>query len=93
MNNPADPYRLSVAGSVDKDLDRLPEKSAAALVEFITGPLLDNPHRIGKPLRAELTGRYSARRGPYRVIYEIDDETRVVRVLHAEHRADVYRRR
>ncbi|MGO9081181.1 MAG: type II toxin-antitoxin system RelE family toxin, partial [Streptosporangiaceae bacterium] len=32
-----------------------------------------------------------ARRGSYRVIYEIDDETPRVVVLRIDHRADVYR--
>lgn len=37
--------------------------------------------------------RWSARRGPYRLIYEIDEENRIVWVLHADHRADVHRPR
>lgn len=86
-------FRLVVAVSADKELARLPEKAAAAMVEFMIGALCDTPRRVGKPLRAEQTGRYSARRGHYQGIYEIDDEQRVVRVLHADHRADVYRRR
>ncbi len=38
-------------------------------------------------------GRYSARRGPYRIIYEILDGERLVRVLAIGHRRDIYRRR
>ena len=51
--------------------ETLPKAVAAAVWEFVSGPLLDNPHRVGKRLRFELEGYYSARRGPYRVIYRI----------------------
>jgi mRNA interferase RelE/StbE len=50
------------------------------LVEFITGALVGEPTRVGKPLQRELAGRWSARRGTYRIIYAIDDERRVVTV-------------
>lgn len=69
----------------------LPEQVAAAVIEFLTGPLVTNPHRIGKELRRELTGVFSARRGTYRVLYRIDDDAREVIVLRIEHRCDVYR--
>jgi mRNA interferase RelE/StbE len=59
--------------------------------EFITGPPLAQPHRIGKQLLPPLDDRFSARRGTYRVIYRIDDEARVVTVVDIGHRRDVYR--
>jgi mRNA-degrading endonuclease RelE of RelBE toxin-antitoxin system len=34
-----------------------------AVAEFITGQLLDNPLRVGHPLRDEYEGQYSARCG------------------------------
>lgn len=71
---------------------RLPEPVATAVVEFITGALLDNPHRVGKQLRGELAGIYSARRGTYRVLYRINEPTHEVIVLRIEHRRDVYGR-
>lgn len=52
-----------------------------------------NPHRAGKPLRGELEGLHSARRGDFRVIYEILEDERVVLIHRAAHRADVYRPR
>jgi mRNA-degrading endonuclease RelE of RelBE toxin-antitoxin system len=64
---------------------------ATAVGEFITGPLLDNPQRVGKPLTRELAGYHSARRGAYRVIYRIDDATETVHVVRIDHRTDVYR--
>jgi len=84
------PWRLVVAGPAARDLERLPAKYATAVVEAL-GAIAANPQRLGKPLRFELAGRWSARRGPYRIIYAIDDPARTVTVLVIAHRADVYR--
>lgn len=64
-----------------------------AVVEFMLGPLIEEPRRIGHPLQRELAGLWSARRGTYRVVYEIDDERHTVVVLLVRHRSDVYRPR
>lgn len=73
------------------DVD-LPEAVAAACAEFIFGALAENPQRVGKPLRAELDGLYSARRGQFRVVYTIHEERVVVRVITIRHRRDAYLR-
>ena len=87
-------YRLLIAPTAKKQLaEQLPEPVAFAAYEFIIGPLLDNPHRVGKALRPPLHDRHSARRGTYRVIYRIDDERRQVAVLGVFPRADAYRPR
>jgi len=70
----------------------LPEVVAAACWEFLRGPLSQNPDRVGKPLRGQLEGRYSARRGEFRVVYRIKEELVVVEVIDIKHRRDVYRR-
>ncbi len=69
----------------------LPEAVAAAVVEFLSGALVDNPHRVGKPLRGELAGIHSARRGTYRVLYRIKEESREVVVVRIDHRGDANR--
>lgn len=68
----------------------LPEAVAAAVIAFMTGPLIDSPHRVGKMLRRELQGVWSARRGTYRVLHRINDHTNEVVVIRIEHRRDVY---
>lgn len=78
--------------TAQRDLRRLPEKVATAVVEFVYGSLSDNPERVGRELQLELAGRHAARRGDYRVIYQIDRPARVVVIVHVDHRADVYRR-
>lgn len=86
-------YRLRVTGPADRQLSRLPEGTAAAIVEFMLGALLENPNRVGGPLQRELAGMRSARRGSYRIVYEIDEVRRLVIVLRIEHRSTAYRPR
>lgn len=86
------PRRLVIAGTARRDLDRVPAKYATAVVELLPS-IAANPQRLGKPLRFELEGKRAARRGPYRVIYAIDEATHTVRVLAVAHRADAYRQR
>ncbi len=86
-------WRLEVAPACERTLARLPTRVAPAIVEFLVGPLLDAPERVGKPLQRELDGYHVARRGAYRIIYRIVREQRVVRVVRIEHRADFYRQR
>jgi mRNA interferase RelE/StbE len=69
--------------------ETLPEAVSAAVIDFITGSLIENPHRVGRELRNELAGIRSARRGSYRVLYRIDERT--VTVLRIDHRSDVHR--
>lgn len=75
-----------------RQLDRLPISVVGAVLETLEA-IASNPRRLGKPLRFELEGCWSARRGPYRVVYRIDDASRTVWVLAVAHRADVYRPR
>lgn len=64
-----------------------------AVIEFLSNSLAADPYRIGHPLARELLGLHSARRGEYRVIYEVRPETREVIVLRTQHRRDAYRPR
>lgn len=85
-------YHLIIAPTARRQLaEKLPGAVAFAGYEFIVGPLLDNPHRVGKRLHPPLDDRHSARRGTYRLIYRIDDEHQTVSVIDIAHRRDVYR--
>ncbi len=69
-------YRLVSTSTVRRQLaEELPESIAFAAFEFITGPLLDNPHRVGKQLMPPLDDRHSARRGTYRILSELTIRT------------------
>jgi len=85
-------YRVEFTAGARRDIGRLPERIAWAVLEFCEGPLAQNPHRVGKPLIGDLTGLHSARRGEYRIVYAIYDDTVVVEITYVRHRADAYRR-
>ncbi|MDQ1633973.1 MAG: mRNA interferase RelE/StbE [Frankiaceae bacterium] len=85
-------FRVVVTRTAARQLaERLPEAAATACVEFLFGPLADNPHRVGAPLRAPFLGQRRARRGEYRVRYRIEDASATVYVLDIDHRRDAYR--
>ncbi len=85
-------FELVLAAPARRALtDRLPESVAAAVIDFLTTVLVVQPHRVGKPLRGQLEGIWSARRGTYRILYRVRDDVREVVVLRIEHRRDAYR--
>lgn len=88
-----EPYELVVAPPARALTDQLPEPVAAAVVDFLTTALIVGPRRIGKPLRGELAGIWSARRGTYRVLYRVREDRREVVIVRIDHRRDVYRPR
>lgn len=88
-----DSYQVEFAGTARRDLQRVPPRIVPAIIEFVYGDLARNPRRVGKPLQRDLVGLWSARRGPYRVLYEIVDDRLIVVVIHVDHRADIYRPR
>jgi mRNA interferase RelE/StbE len=84
--------RVRVTRTAARQLaETLPELVATACVEFLYGPLAENPHRVGAPLRKPFEGHSRARRGEYRVRYTIDDARAEVVVLDISHRRDAYR--
>ncbi len=87
-------YRLVIAPTARRQLAKSPPEAVAiAGHEFVIGPLLEYPRRVGKQLHPPMADRHSARRGTYRVIYRIDDEQRTITVLAVVHRSDAYRTR
>jgi mRNA interferase RelE/StbE len=90
----ADEYELVVTPPAARALsDQLPEAVAAAVIEFLATALVREPRRVGKPLRGDLAGIWSARRGTYRILYRVREDPREVVVLRIEHRRDAYRPR
>ncbi len=86
------PWDVLVMPPARRQIDRLPISVTAAVIEALAA-IATNPQRLGKPLRFELEGCHCARRGPYRIIYRIDDVTRSIKILAVAHRADAYRPR
>ncbi len=87
-------YEVSLRPAARRAIaETLPEEVAAAVIEFLAGPLTAAPLRVGKPLSGPLAHSFGARRGTYRVIYRVDVDRRVVEVLDIAHRSTAYRRR
>ena len=86
-------YEVEITPEGLRHLNQLPEKVRNAALAAILGPIAENPQRLGKPLLGELEGLHSARRGDYRIIYEIFDDQKTVLIHRIQHRRDVYRPR
>jgi mRNA interferase RelE/StbE len=84
-------YQVLITAPARRDLNRLPESVAAAVFEFMAGALSENPQRVGKALIGDKAGLHSARRGNYRIIYRIVEETIQIQVIHVRFRATAYR--
>lgn len=69
----------------------MPRQVANAAHEFLTPTLLTSPHRWGMPLPLpHYAGTWSAHRDQYRVLYEIDEQRRIVTVTAVEQRGDAH---
>jgi mRNA interferase RelE/StbE len=82
-------YRLVLKPAARRDLDALPADVFERVDPHILA-LADNPRPHGTvKLRGTRNG-YRVRVGDYRIIYEIDDRERTVRVGRVGHRREVY---
>lgn len=91
LEGPSAAFEVRFTAAARRGLNTLPPRVVSAVVEFAFGDLAREPRRVGKPLRNDLVGLFSARRGPYRVLYRIDGDARTVFIVRVDHRADVYR--
>lgn len=82
-------YSILIKPSAVKELDDLPKKDLKRVTEKIKN-LAENPRPVGCE---KLSGqeRYRVRQGNYRIIYEIEDIIRIVRVVKIGHRKEIYR--
>ncbi len=84
-----DGYNVLIKPSAVKELEDIPRRDRERVVRRIHG-LAGDPRPPGcEKLSAE--EKYRVRRGTYRVIYAIDDETRTILVVKIAHRREAYR--
>ena len=83
-------YELFIKPSAAKELDGISRKSDRTRIVDRIYTLKDNPRPPGCE---KLTGqdRFRIRQGPFRILYVVDDDERVVIVVKIGHRRDVYR--
>jgi mRNA-degrading endonuclease RelE of RelBE toxin-antitoxin system len=84
-------YEVIFSPTARRDMSSVPPRVVSAIVEFVYGDLAAFPRLVGKPLERKLAGSYSAHRGSYRILYDIEEENPRVNILRVAHRADVHR--
>jgi mRNA interferase RelE/StbE len=83
-------YRVLLERSAEKDLARLSSELHDRVIASIRD-LATNARPSGCRKLAGSKNDWRIRVGDYRVVYEIADEIRVVRVNRVRHRREVYR--
>ena len=83
-------FEIVLERAAERDLRRLPEEIHVRLIEVISA-LASNPRPKGAKKLAGSKNDWRIRVGDYRVLYEIADAIRVVRVYRVRHRREAYR--
>ena len=83
-------YRVLLERAAEKDLKRLTSDIHNRIIVAIQA-LARNPRPVGCRKLAGSQNDWRIRVGDYRVVYEIADEIRIVRVNRVRHRREVYR--
>lgn len=83
-------YEIRLRSSAERELRRLPREIVRRMVAAID-KLAEEPRPRGAQKMASIEHTYRIRLGQYRVIYEVDDETRKIVVTRIRHRKDAYR--
>ena len=83
-------YRVLLERGAERDLARLSSEIRDRVIAAIQA-LTNNPRPPGCRKLVGSKNDWRIRVGDYRVIYEIADEIRVVRVNRVRHRREVYR--
>jgi mRNA interferase RelE/StbE len=86
-----DGYSLLIKQSAAKELQSISDKASLNRLIDKVKALATQPRPSGSEKLAGRPNLYRVRQGNDRVIYSVDDETRVVDVVKIGHRRDVYR--
>lgn len=81
-------YRIKLTAEAKKELNiikRIYQEAIGVALE----ELKENPF-LGKPLTRELTGKFSYKVGMFRIIYKVNEKDKIIQVITAGHRANVY---
>ncbi len=83
-------YELLLESRAQRDLRRLPAGIFRRVVDVLKG-LPANPRPPGCRKIVGSKNDWRVRVGDYRIVYEIDDGARLVRVMYVRHRREAYR--
>lgn len=82
-------FKIIISPRAKRQLKLIP-KQYKSVISLIIRELQDDPS-YGKPLTKELTGRFTYKVGPYRIVYRINKKDKIVQVITAGHRSEVYK--
>jgi mRNA interferase RelE/StbE len=83
-------YELLLSRQAEKDLKRLPAEVFRRIIQEIRA-LAEVPRPPGCRKLSGSERDYRIRVGEYRILFEIADDVRQVRIFRVGHRRDVYR--
>lgn len=86
-----DSYRIAWKHSAIKELKDLPKEDVVRIVQRV-GKLTENPFPAGVKKLVGSERTYRIREGSYRVIFTVAPSSRVIEIIRAGHRKDVYDR-
>jgi mRNA interferase RelE/StbE len=84
-------YRLILSSSFERDIRKLPN-TVVARVMAKARTLADDPFPQGVKKLHGKEDTYRLRVGDYRVVYSVDTRAKVVDLIYARHRKDIYRK-
>jgi mRNA interferase RelE/StbE len=83
-------YGVLLERQAERDLKRLPSQVLSRVVRDLQ-ELSQNPRPSGCRKLVSTANDYRIRVGDYRILYEVRDDVREVRILRVRHRREVYR--
>jgi len=81
--------KLIYSSKTEKDLKKLAKRELKKIFRKINA--LKKEPFLGKKLKGELKGLYSFKSWPYRIIYKIDKDAKIIYIVAIQHRQSVYR--
>jgi mRNA interferase RelE/StbE len=82
-------YRLEISHIAHKQIEALPPRLAQRINEAIAG-LANEPRPVGAKKLMGIQG-YRIRFGDHRILYRVNDESRLIVVYRVKHRREAYR--
>lgn len=86
-------YNIVISERAEKDILAVASRKDRERIDARIQKLAHDPRPPGSKKLTDSRELYRIRQGDYRILYAIEDEIRVVSVVHVAHRKDVYRRR
>lgn len=87
-------YKVRFSDSAVKQMEKLDKQTLRVIKNWIVKNLVDtdDPRRIGRPLKGNLSGIWRYRVGDYRLFAEIKDNVLTIFIFEVGHRRDIYKK-